>query len=82
VLTAWTYLTPLFYPAALWPEWLAKIEQFNPMHHYVAYFRDIMLYGTTPSALENLVCVVFAMATFAVGYLVFRKTENKFILHL
>lgn len=82
VITAWTYLTPLFYPADLWPEWLAAIEQFNPMYHYVTYFRDILLWNITPSLALNAACAAFAVITFAVGYLVFSKTERKFILHV
>ena len=82
LLTAWTYATPLFYPAELWPEWLAAIEQFNPMYHYVTYFREIALWNTTPSLTSNLICLGFAAVTFGIGYYVFRKTENKFILHV
>lgn len=82
LLTAWTYLTPLFYPADLWPEWLARVEFFNPMYHYVTFFRDIMMNNITPSLTENVICAVMAAITFAVGYFVFRKTESKFILHI
>ncbi|MBQ9021610.1 MAG: ABC transporter permease [Eggerthellaceae bacterium] len=82
VLTAWTYATPLFYPADLWPDFLARIEVFNPMYHYVTYFRDIALWNTTPSLTLNLACFGFAIITFVVGYIVFRKTEDKFVLHV
>jgi len=82
VLTAWTYATPLFYPVEILPEILQKLEVFNPMYHYVVYFRDIFLYSTTPSLLENLVCFGMAAITFLVGFLVFRKFEKKFILYV
>lgn len=82
VLTAWTYATPLFYPADLWPEWLARLEVLNPMYHYVTYFRNIALWNITPDLQTNLLCVGFAVMQFAIGWLVFRKTESKFILHV
>lgn len=82
LLTAWTYLTPLFYPADIWPDWMAQIEQFNPMYHFVTYFRDIALWHNVPGLTENLVCLAFGVITFAIGYVVFRKTEHKFILHI
>ena len=82
VITAWTYATPLFYPAVILPDWMMAIEQFNPMYYYVTYFRDIVLWGQTPSLEFNLICLAFAVITFAVGFLVFRKLQKRFILYV
>lgn len=82
VLTAWTYATPLFYPIEILPDWMQRLEAFNPMCHYVSYFRDIFLYGATPSLHENLICLAFAIASFLIGLFVFRKLEGKFILYV
>ncbi len=82
VITAWTYLTPLFYPAQIWPDWMVTVEQFNPMYHYVTYFRDIAMWNITPDLKMNLMCLGFAVVTFVVGYIVFRRTEHRFILHI
>lgn len=81
-ITAWTYATPLFYPVEILPEWAAPIMQLNPMYHYVTYFRDIVLQGVVPGLSENLLCFGGALATFAIGLFIFRKTENKFILYV
>lgn len=80
VITAWTYATPLFYPVSILPEWVANLMDFNPMYHYVTYFRDIMMYGNTPGLMENAICFGFAAITFVVGYVIFKKLENRFIL--
>ncbi|MGN0034103.1 MAG: ABC transporter permease [Coriobacteriales bacterium] len=80
LLTAWTYATPLFYPVEMLAPWMITVMQFNPMYHYVKYFRNIMLYGTTPSLLANLLCLAMALGSFLLGLLVFRKTQNRFIL--
>ena len=82
VITAWTYATPLFYPVSILPEWMVAIEQFNPMYHYVTYFRDIVLWGQNPGIQENLICLLFAAVTFAVGLLVFKKLQKRFILYV
>lgn len=82
IITAWTYATPLFYPVSLLPSWMQAAEAFNPMYHYVCYFRDIAMYNTMPGLQENLICLGIAIITFAVGFLVFRKTEKKFILYV
>lgn len=82
IITAWTYATPLFYPADMLEGWMQQIMMFNPMYHYVTYFRDIMMWNINPGGMENLVCLGMAVATFAVGLLVFRKSERKFILYV
>ena len=82
LMTAWTYMTPLFYPYEMLEGWMQAIMQFNPMFHYVTFFRDIMMWNTNPGLMECLICLGMAVVTFAVGYLVFRKTESKFILYI
>lgn len=82
VLTAWTYATPLFYPIEILPDFLAPLMQFNPMYHYVTYFREIALWGTTPSLEQNFICIGFAAAALILGYVVFRAKEKKFILYV
>lgn len=82
VITAWTYATPLFYPISILPEGMLTVMQFNPMYHYVTYFRDIALWGTVPSLEANLICLAMAVITFGIGFLIFRKTEKRFILYV
>ncbi len=80
VVTAWTYLTPLFYPITMLPQFMQDIMQWNPMYQYVAYLRDIMMYGIFPSFEQNLICIGMAVVTFVVGLFTFRKLEHRFIL--
>ena len=82
VLTAWTYATPLFYPIEILPDFLAPLMQYNPMYHYVTYFREIALWGMTPSLTENLICIGFAAVALVLGYAVFCAKEKKFILYV
>lgn len=82
ILTAWTYATPLFYPIDILPDWMMTVMQFNPMYYYVTYFREIALYGATPSIGMNAICLIFGLVALAIGILVFRKTQKKFILYV
>lgn len=82
VTTAWTYGTPIFYPLELLDPALQKAMEFNPMYHYITYFRDIVMWNTNPGIKENLICLAMALITFAIGFLVFRKTESKFIFYV
>ncbi len=80
VTTAWMYATPVFYPLSLLPEYLQQAMVANPMYQFVTYFRDIMMNGVCPTLETNLICFAMATVTFIVGLVVFRKTQNKFIL--
>jgi len=82
IITAWTYATPLFYPVDILPDWMLAFETFNPMYHYVTYFRDIALWGNTPGVGENLVCLGMALVMLVLGLVVFKKNEKKFILYV
>ena len=82
ILTAWTYATPLFYPANILPDWMMSLERFNPMFHFVNYIRELLLYQRLPSWSLNLVCLAFGAGMLIVGLLVFKKTERKFILFI
>ncbi len=82
LITAWTYATPLFYPYEMLEGWMQTIMQFNPMFHFITFFRDIMMWNTNPGLMECGICFGMAVVTFLVGLLVFRKTESKFILYI
>ena len=82
VMTAWTYATPLFYPYEMLEGWMQTVMQFNPMYHFITFFRSIMMWNTNPGGMECLICFGMAAVTFLVGFIVFRKTESKFILYI
>ncbi|WP_200799685.1 ABC transporter permease [Olsenella urininfantis] len=82
VITAWTYLTPLFYPVSVLPEWLRGLEMFNPMYVYVTYIREVVLYQQVPSLKMHIACVACALVSLLVGYLSFHRHEHKFILYI
>jgi ABC-2 type transport system permease protein len=95
VIIAWTYATPIFYPVTALPEWVQTAMQFNPMYQFITYMRSIMMWGTrvssdpeiltlygTPTLEMNLICLGMSVLTLAIGILVFRKTERKFVLHI
>ena len=79
---AWMYATPLFYPISMLPDIAQRVMQFNPMYQFVTYFREIALWGATPSLEHNLICLFMALAMLALGILVFGKQQKRFILHV
>jgi ABC-2 type transport system permease protein len=82
VLTAWTYVTPLFYSVNILPDWMQKAEVFNPMYLYVLFVRRILLWRMAPGFTLIAQCTVCALVSLAIGYFVFHKNEHKFILYI
>ncbi len=95
LLTMWIYLTPILYNMEIFDGFenssmgkvlafriVKKVIEWNPMTHYVNYFRDVVMYNTVPSLRENLICLLIGIGTLLAGALVFKKLESKFILHI
>ena len=82
VVLAWGYVTPLFYPVSSLSPSMRMIMNFNPLYHYITYLRDILLYGYCPSLKLQIVCVILAVLSFAIGSHYFYKRQNKFILYI
>ena len=83
IVTAWTYLTPLFYAITLLPDNLRwAVETFNPMYFYIAEFRQIVLEGHMPELQLVLSGTVVALLALVVGTWAFLRTQDKFILYI
>lgn len=87
ILTAWTYLTPIFWvPTQLAangaPTWVMSLVELNPMYGFVTFMRDIFLWNQNPSMQTLGLCVFWAVIMLGIGVLVFRKTQHKFILYI
>lgn len=82
LLTAWTYLTPIFYPIEILPPLMRKIVFFNPLHQYIKYFRLLIMQGTIPEWDTNLYCLGVGLFMLGVGVYLFKKMQGRFILHI
>ena len=83
VTTAWTYLTPIFYPLeALSDNLIWGIKHFNPMYFYIGQFRDLVYYGRMPGHLIILAGCGAAVAMLGIGMWSFLKSKDQFILYI
>ena len=83
LVTAWMYLTPLFYPITLLPDFLSKsVETWNPMYFYITQFRQIVLEGRIPEPHLIYAGCIAAILALVVGTWAFLKTQDKFILYI
>ena len=83
VITAWTYLTPIFYPVEMLPEgvkWCVK--HLNPMYFYVGQFRDVIYANRLPGIGIVLEGCIVAVLMLIVGVWSFSRTQDRFILYI
>ena len=82
ITTIWQYFTPIFYSIEIIPDKLQFLFQFNPLYQFLTATRSIVLYGNCPSALNLILCVVYAIIALVVGTIVFKKKQDKFIYYI
>ncbi len=80
--TAWMYLTPVFYPMDMLPPFMLNVLKFNPLYHYILYFRALVLDNHIPDLHSNLVCMGFSLIMLVLGILFFKRKQDKFILYI
>lgn len=83
VLTAWMYMTPVFYDLNLLPDRLQRIiKYFNPLYCYITQFRVIVLNRTFPDFRYVIYGFAAGFLTLAIGTTVFLKNQDRFILYI
>jgi ABC-2 type transport system permease protein len=81
LLTAWLYATPIIYPYETLPKWVQQILFFNPMMHIIELMRDSFYYtNKTPDLNELLLVGVFSSVTLIIGWLLFSRQTEEFVL--
>lgn len=78
ILTAWLYLTPVFYPASIVPPVVGRWLQFNPMTHIVECFRAPLYRGELPEAHSLLIAFTAAVISLGIGWWVFSRKADEF----
>lgn len=78
----WVYMTPIFYPESIIPERFSFVLKLNPMYHFIRFGRTVIIQGVSPEPKAYLYCIIAALGTFIVGTIVFKKTQDKFVLNI
>lgn len=77
-LTAWMYLTPIFYPENIIPQKYQWMVNLNPMAPLIRSYRRILLEGKAPDWRGLGVTLIFAIVCFVLGYWWFERTKKAF----
>ena len=78
----WMYATPIFYPENIIPQQFQFIFKINPMYHFIRFSRTLILSGISPDPQAYLFCFLGAVIPLAIGALLFKKTQDRFVLYI
>jgi ABC-type polysaccharide/polyol phosphate export permease len=82
LLSAWMYLTPIFYPLEIVPEAWRPVVAANPMTHFVEIFRAPIYAGALPSGDAMIGATVAAVVALALGWTVFQRYSDRIAYYL
>ena len=78
----WMYMTPLFYPETIVAPQFRWILDGNAMYYYVRFIRTIVIGGVSPEPILYVQCALFSLGALLLGGIVFKKTQDKFVLNI
>jgi len=76
ILTAWLFLTPIFYTADAMPSALRGLLAVNPLYHLVRAYRSVLIEGRAPGV-DALLLFAWAGVLATAGLWFFRKTLDR-----
>lgn len=78
----WAYITPIFYPETILPDEFKFILRINPLYYFLKNIRLCILSGISPEPAVYIQCMIISLTAILMGALVFRKTQDRFVLYL
>ncbi|WP_035796992.1 ABC transporter permease [Butyrivibrio sp. MB2005] len=81
-LTMLMYLSAIFYPIEQVPTAMQVVIYNNPVYDFMLFARDCMVYNTFPSADIWARIIIWGIASYLLGYLIFLRRENEVMQHI
>jgi len=75
----WFWFTPIFYQTEHVPAPYRSAIRMNPLTHVVEGYRKLLLENSLPDLYSFLLLLLFSLAIFGLGGLVFRNTKREFV---
>lgn len=76
------YMSAIFYTVDTMAPWFQKLIHCNPIYCYIKYFRIVVIDGNIPSLTFHFLCVFYAVVAIALGALVYKKYNHKFLYYV
>lgn len=82
LVTAWQFLTPVFYPVSMVPEKYSNLFDLNPMTNIIIAYRDVLFYNNAPDIFILLKASVYGLVLMVLGFIIFGKLKKGFAENL
>lgn len=77
------YLSAIFYNVdAMFSPLVQNLFLLNPIYVYIKYFRLIVIDGAIPSIQFNLLAIGYALIALAIGALMYKRNNHKFLYYV
>jgi lipopolysaccharide transport system permease protein len=67
------WLTPVIYVETILPEWLRRLEPFNPLYLFAKTHHELVMDGVLPGPLRTVGLLLLTFVTLAIGTAVYRR---------
>ena len=78
LLMLWMFTSPIFYPRGMLPPRVDHLLAFNPITHYVEFFRATLLHSGTINWTTQALSLLLSLTVLGVGYAIFRRLGPHF----
>lgn len=82
VLTALQFLTPLFYPVDILPDYVKPYVEANPIYQAIYMLRQLILYNQYPTFMQHLILFICSLTVLLLGLFFFYKKQDRFVLYI
>jgi len=77
-LMIWMFITPIFYPASLFPKQFSPLLMLNPLSHLIGIYRELVLNHVFPQWGSLVIFTTMAVTTFLLGAITFHRHSRRF----
>lgn len=77
-LMIWMFITPIFYPASLFPREFSPLLMLNPLSHLIGIYRELILNQVFPQWGSLVIFATMAITTFLLGAVTFHRHSRRF----
>lgn len=78
----WMYATPIFYPESIIPARVMTLYKCNPLYHIIRFIRIVLMDGVSPEPKAYALMLTASFVPLVIGALVFRRTQDRFVLNI
>lgn len=82
ITTAWLYITPIFYPMSMLPDWIKPVVENNPITVFLMMFRGALMDDSAPTGELLIKALLWCVGALVIGTIAFKKKQDKFILRV